>query len=231
MLGGLMVGMLAATMTIDDVTAPTGPHTWKVAGNGNFIIDFDPAKSSQIAAPCEEIGHLQFLQMWAVRDNGWTLIKPGQLRARDAWLDPTMSDAGHVLDTINGSDRGADPIHQDRAERGDTSHGKHAVLYDAPRVWETDLPAYHPERSPDGWKQLVWRFQTYAYCAIGADRGRWYEGVAWTFEVYPEQMATSGFGALAFVAELAPPIADPDASVRQALARYLASPRHASRGG
>jgi hypothetical protein len=76
---------------------------------------------------------------------------------------------------------------------------------------------------------MVWRCQTHAYCVSGADRGTWYEGVAWTWEIFaPQVRPGDGSGVSAVVTDL-PPSAE--ASVRQALARYRAAPqRHPCRG-
>lgn len=220
MLTAIVAGLLA-TGAIDGEAPPPGPHTVTISAMGGIVIDFDPARSSEVRGECTEIGHLQFIQMWAVNDRGWRLLKPSDLREKSAWLDPAMSDAGHVVDTV----RGVDVVHQDIGDRGDTRRGKHARVFDSPMLTESRLPPYHPEANPEGWKKLVWRFQSYAYCVAGADQGRWYEGVAWTFEVSPERVRPgAGFDRLTFVADLPPPIDDPDASVRQALARYIALP-------
>jgi len=224
MLGTMLVATVLAATAAEEAAAPAGPHTVHISSRA-ITIDFDPARSTEIQAECTQIGHLQFIQMWAVNDRGWHLLRPSDVREKSAWLDPAMSDAGHVLDTV----RATDVIHQEFGDRGDTTRGRHARVVDAPQLAASRLPPYHPEENPDGWKKQVWRFQSYAYCADGADRGRWYEGVAWTFELSPESMQSGdGFGRLAFVANLPAPIDDPDASVRQALARYVALPTKGS---
>jgi hypothetical protein len=199
--------------------AKTSPHTVRTSGS-RIEIDFDPKLSSEIGAECTEIGHLQFIQMWAVYTDRWRLVKPGEVRAKDAWLDATLSDAGHAVDTC----RGADPVYQDPENRG-SSAGTHATMSDLPNLQHSDLAPYHPETNKEGWAQMVWRFQTYAYCVSGAAKGTWYEGIAWTWEVYANQVRPGdGVGTSAFVTDMAVPVAD--ASVRQALERYRAAPRH-----
>ena len=119
--------------------AKTSPHTVRTSGS-RIEIDFDPKLSSEIGAECTEIGHLQFIQMWAVYTDRWRLVKPGEVRAKDAWLDATLSDAGHAVDTC----RGADPVYQDPENRG-SSAGTHATMSDLPNLQHSDLAPYHPE--------------------------------------------------------------------------------------
>lgn len=201
------------------VTTIRGPH--EVTTNGDDItIRFDPARSAAISEACTEIGHIQVLQMWAVYTDRWSLVRPGQLRARDSWLDATASDAGHVIDTC----RQADPVFQEKVNRGETPRTV-AQLFDGPNLQAADLGPYDPDTNPTGWAKMSWRFQTYAYCVEGPARGSFYEGVAWTWEVYPPNVKIGdGHGTSTFVSEL--PVPGEDASVRQALARYLAAGKY-----
>ena len=120
------------------------------ATNGSIVLKLFP-KASSYAKDCAEIGHVQFLQMYVVFNDGSTrLIKPSELRARDAWLDPALSPQGHAVDTCmqNGS-----PMYQD-ASASTTRNGQMVIMDDTPRVAATDLR---------GWSTMRWQFTTYGF--------------------------------------------------------------------
>jgi hypothetical protein len=189
----------------------------KLNGPASITIEFHPQRSAH-AKGCDEIGHVQLLQMWADHGNRMVLVKPSQLRAKDAWLDATLSLKGHAVDTRNNTD----PIYQIPGERvGDTRKPAHASMTDEPAIHSSDLAPYDASSNPTGWKRMVWKFNTYGYCNAGAERGKWYEGVEWTWEI-PAARANlaDGKGTIKVVDDDLPP---PEAGspFREALDKYV----------
>lgn len=190
-----------------------------VEGNDSpsITIEFHPQRSAH-ARSCDEIGNVQLLQMWADYGNRMVLVKPGQLLARDAWLDATLSSKGHMIDTRNSTD----PIYQLPGERlGNTRKPDHASMTDEPAIHESNLPPFDASSNPTGWKRMVWRFHTFGYCNAGNERGKWYEGVEWTWEI-PAARAnqTDGKGKIKILNHNVPP---PEAvsPFREALDKYM----------
>ncbi|MCA9692338.1 MAG: hypothetical protein KC636_22255 [Myxococcales bacterium] len=213
--------LLSAGVELDEEEAAgRGPHEVRIEGD-NIELRFFPDRSAAVDEPCSDIGHIQVVQMWAVYTDKAIVVMPGQLRARDAWLDATASDSGHVVDTC----RRDDPVYQDPDRRG-SSTGAVASMLDAPNLQASDFAPYHPQANPGGWAKMTWRFLSYAYCAAGEARGTFYEGVGWTWDVYANAVRPGdGRGEATLINDhLPPPRAN--AEVRQALARYLAAPSH-----
>lgn len=151
------------------------PHAIAVQGN-SIRLTFDPAVSASRPS-CTDIRHVQILRM----DSDGTAILPGTLRKKDAWLDATASDGGWVIDSVVGPDK---PYYQEDTDSriGRSEPHRVAVLDDEPRLGVTpDHPPYDPEAAPSGWKEMIWRFKSFAVCAAGPDCGAWYDGVSWTF--------------------------------------------------
>lgn len=215
----LITSALMIAIDDEEAAAPRGPHEVQTDGGG-VDIRFHPERSSAMSAPCSEVGHIQFLVMWANYSDRSIVVLPSQLRARDRWLDATASDAGLVVDTC----RQSDPIYQDPELRGDSR--TMTRMSDGPLLKDADIKPYHPQTNPSGWTSMTWRFQTYAYCNQGEARGTFYEGVGWTWEIdWQNVHAGSGQGTATFVADL-PASAAARAPIRQALERYRAATSH-----
>ena len=89
--------LLSAGVELDEEEAAgRGPHEVRIEGD-NIELRFFPDRSAAVDEPCSDIGHIQVVQMWAVYTDKAIVVMPGQLRARDAWLDATASDSGGLI--------------------------------------------------------------------------------------------------------------------------------------
>jgi hypothetical protein len=197
--------------------AGNGPNEVKGDGTASINITFFP-KRSAYAKDCTEIEHIQFVQTWARYVDKNVLVKPGQIRKRDAWLDATLSSKGHCVDTLNSTE----PIYQIPGHTpGNTREGTKAALTDEPAIWSSDLPPYNAKAAPDGWAGMTWNFNTFAYCNAGNERGKFYEGVYWEWETFANRVSqTDGRGTVKVKDTNVPPPA-PGSVFHEALEKYV----------
>lgn len=191
--------------------ATAAPHEAKVAGN-DIQLSFFPKRSTFVGG-CDEIVHVQTIQMFA----DGNLILPGTFEKSQKKLDPTASDHGFVIDTKNTTV----PWYTSAGREVAGTSDKALWMEDAPFDRDSDdYPRYNAETNPTGWKDLYWSFKTYAYCSKGAQCGTWYDGVWWTMSVTAADVDAGRLGTVKVVALNLPP-ADASGDVRQAFERYL----------
>lgn len=190
----------------------SSPHTTKITGT-LLELWFYPKRSS-VVGECDQIVHVQTLQMFA----DGKMILPGTFEKLAKKLDATASDGGFVIDTRNTNV----PWYTSVGREVPSTSEKALWMDDAPFNRDsTDFPRYNEETNPTGWKDLYWSFKTFAYCSKGAQCGTWYDGVWWTMSVTAADVDAGRLGTLKVVALNLPP-ADASGDVRQAFERYLA---------
>jgi hypothetical protein len=106
-------------------------------------------------------------------------IKPSDFMSDFAYQDSTALPNGSHVDHVRGE---TTPGYQQGSSEGRKNGvSQHATMTDAPTTDGGDKGFYDATKNPNGWKKIVKKFETFAWCMQGTDCGKWYEGVKWEY--------------------------------------------------
>jgi len=168
--------------------------------SGNRIdFTFDPSTSSP-KPQCDEIVIIQSIQMTAdgAAINPGSYYTPWKCRDAVALNNSTYIDHDCACVTpyytycFNGTPGASDGV------------TKNATSIDAPSTGGGDK-GFKSASNPTGWQQVVYRFETYAFCAAGADCGIWYDGIQWNYTKTDADSAAGRTGTSSATGSLSPP--------------------------
>lgn len=169
-------GMKEVGSTVQPCQVETvNPNAGTEARGNRIDIVFDPSKSKKVKK-CSAIAHVQVIQMFI--DNKH--VKPSEYHSGFAYRDDTALDDGSYVDQLPRMSS-PDPQSIGIGTYGQKNGGStNTTFFDVPRDGRNNL-FYDPKANPKGWKKVVWRFETFAWCKQGDDCGTWYEGVRWKY--------------------------------------------------
>lgn len=155
-------------------TPATNPNEESKTSGNRIDIVFDPDKSCKITK-CDKIVNVQVIQMLV----DGKPIKPGDYYDGFKYRDKTALANGSYVDHLKTE---TTPDYQQGVGDGkkNGSSGK-ATMNDTPSDSRNNL-FYDATKNPTGWKEVVYKFETFAYCMKGPDCGKWYEGVTWEYK-------------------------------------------------
>jgi RHS repeat-associated protein len=168
--------------TQDALGLVEGPYGSSSTNLSTIRLVFDPAKS-QKAVCCSKITFVQVSQVVA---NGRPIL-PSDYSAQWKYSDVyTTRPDYYQVDQQQGS---SSPIylHEDIDTEGTVwgksgmkvdEYSQNAVLLDDPAALGGDK-GFLPKAG--GWRTIELKFETFAFCDGGRERGKWYEGVKWEY--------------------------------------------------
>jgi hypothetical protein len=196
-----------------DATAAETTLTKAAAKYNSIKLTFDPATGS----PPPRCDRILFVQMIQHTADGTSLL-PGTYWKGYQCRDVTALSSGHYIDhgdcawtTPYAVDYGVG--HSSNADK--TLPG--AASDDTVNTGGGDK-GFYSAANPNGWRKVVFHFESYAFCAAGRQCGTWYDGVAWDYTKTDADQANFNVGGVAVTGTLAPP--QPGATVIEAFAKY-----------
>jgi|SRR5581483_5480622 len=155
-------------------TPVTNPNEESATAGNSIDLVFDPDKSCKVIK-CDKIVHVQFIRMFA----DGTEIKPGDYYSGYKYRDKVVASSGWWIDHLQGE---TTPDYQQGNGDGKKNGGStKAKISDGPNTGGGDKGFYDATTNPQGWKNVTYKFATFAYCMKGPDCGKWYEGVTWEY--------------------------------------------------
>jgi hypothetical protein len=153
-----------------------------ISDSNRIDISFDPDRSKKVTA-CDKIVHIQFVR----RLIDGKAVNPSSVDATAfGYKDAVTVDKGWGVDFLESE---VTPDYQQGRSTATDSEGhknggsQPAKIMDQPNYSSLGSKFYDKTTNPTGWKRVVLKFQTYAWCMAGPDCGKWYEGVGWQYSI------------------------------------------------
>jgi hypothetical protein len=178
------------------------PQTLMNASTTANRIDFtfDPTTSTP-KPNCDEIVIIQSIQMNAdgapILPGTW--YSPWKCRDAVCLADTTYIDHDCACTTpyytycFNGTPGASDGV------------TRNATSVDRPDATAGGDKRFRSPANPTGWTDITWTFETYAFCAAGAECGTWYDGVSWYYKKTDADNTAGRNGTSNATASLSPP--------------------------
>ena len=197
-----------------------GRHNQKPDATRNEVrIVFDPDSSA--ARDCREIVLIQALQIFV----DGRPIRPGDYSKIDklagnpdpeSWAIDDLPATAGVDETGTFIDSKAPPAAHGSKAGLKTPPGKTAkglplpaeevdATLDDPPLAEGGDRGFRDAAHPNGYREVLWKFETCAYCNAGAEQGRYYGCIAWEHVRTADDAATKGRGRSRFTGQGAEP--------------------------
>jgi hypothetical protein len=177
------------------------------AATGNKIdFTFDPSTTSP-KPKCDQIAIVQVLQMTA----DGTAMKPGTYFSGFKPRDAIALADGRYIDSSSSGTPAASPYYTWDTGTEGSSNGasSNSTCSDTPDTGGGDK-GFKSEAAKSGWSTVLYKFETFGYCAKGTDCGKWYEGVSWTYTKTADDAKAGKVGVSAKTGDLAVPGAAAD---------------------
>jgi hypothetical protein len=153
-----------------------------VSSSNRIDISFDPAHSKKVTS-CSKIVHIQFVRRFI----DGKAVKPSKVDASTfGYKDAVTVDKGWGVDFLQSE---VTPDYQQGSSDATNCEGhknggtQPAKMMDQPDYSGLAAKFYNKTTNPTGWKRVLLKFESYAWCMAGTDCGKWYEGVRWQYSM------------------------------------------------